>query len=112
MSYIEAFIKSALPVGWSSPAGEIIKYVDVKIDVYPNEAYKSAPRGTESFWFQTAVWMTFFEGSAPRWIYPQKHRLNYYANRIYPPSGTAPTGFELWFPQGIKPSAWVNIEVS
>lgn len=109
MGYIEAFSKADKPIHWNAPEGSLIQYVDIKIEVYSSIYYVSTPRGSESPWYRESVWLTFTEGTQPRWIIPHRYKLNFYANRIYPPMGTYATGFELWFMDGIKPSAWAFV---
>jgi hypothetical protein len=110
MTLVSAFTKADKPIAWSTPNGELIQYVDVKLEFYANFYYVSNPRGTESPWFQSSVWLTFFEGNQPRWIIPHRYKLNFYANRVYVPIEAQATGFELWFMDGIKPSAWAFIQ--
>lgn len=109
MPYKEAFIKASKPIHWNASEGEVIQYVDVKIEVYSSIYYVSQSRGTESPWYRESIWLTFTEGTSPRWIIPGRYKLNFYANRVYVPVGVYATGFELWFMDGIKPSAWAFV---
>ena len=106
MTYTEAFIKADKPIFWTTPNGELIQYVDIKIETYASFHYVSNPRGTESPWYESSVWLTFTEGTQPRWLLPRRYKLNFYANRVYVPIECKATGFELWFMDGVKPSAW------
>ena len=105
---IQILDKAIGPLKWSSPNGEIISRLDIKIEVWPSHLWVDKPRGSELHYYRNGGYMRLYEGSTPQWVLPERYLLRYYANRFYTPAGAEPTGFEIRCVDGIGYSVWAE----